>query len=157
MTSVWIQINQKMVNTIWFRVDLTRFQKTVSACTSACRHRCSWPIAIDDSETHHLGFLYIFFVSRQTDWNTELFSRHPVDQTPTYTVYRTVSFVAVRWRVVSDTICLKWPKETFWSGRSLDVFILWSSATYYENFTGFFYIRASSTKPLKKKILWDHF
>ena len=28
--SVWIQINRKRVNTIWFRVDLTRFQKVFS-------------------------------------------------------------------------------------------------------------------------------
>jgi len=31
-TSVWIQINRKMVNTIWFRVDLTRFRKYFSGC-----------------------------------------------------------------------------------------------------------------------------
>jgi len=31
-TSVWIQINLKMVNTIWFRVDLTRFRKHFSGC-----------------------------------------------------------------------------------------------------------------------------
>ena len=29
-TSVWIQINQKMVNTIWFRFDLIRFRKDFS-------------------------------------------------------------------------------------------------------------------------------
>ena len=28
-TSVWIQINRKMVNTIWFRVDLIRFRKKI--------------------------------------------------------------------------------------------------------------------------------
>ena len=33
-TSVWIQINRKMVNTIWFRVDLIRFQKDFSVCGS---------------------------------------------------------------------------------------------------------------------------
>ena len=31
-TSVWIQINRKMVNTIWFRVDLTRCKKYFSVC-----------------------------------------------------------------------------------------------------------------------------
>ena len=31
-TSVWIQINQKMVNTFWFRVDLIRFWKYFSVC-----------------------------------------------------------------------------------------------------------------------------
>ena len=32
-TSVWIQIIQRMVNTIWFRVDLSRFRKYFSVCT----------------------------------------------------------------------------------------------------------------------------
>ena len=32
-TSVWIQINRKMVTTIWFRVDLIRFQKYFSVCS----------------------------------------------------------------------------------------------------------------------------
>jgi len=31
--SVWFQINRKMVNTIWFRVDLIRFRKDFSTCT----------------------------------------------------------------------------------------------------------------------------
>ena len=31
-TSVWIQINRKMVNTIWFQVDLIRFRKYFSVC-----------------------------------------------------------------------------------------------------------------------------
>ena len=31
-TSVWIQINRKMVDTIWFRVDLIRFRKDFSVC-----------------------------------------------------------------------------------------------------------------------------
>ena len=35
-TSVWIQINRKMVNTIWFQVDLIRFRKYFSEC------RVSW-------------------------------------------------------------------------------------------------------------------
>jgi len=30
--SVWFQINQKMVNTIWYRLDLTRFRKDFSVC-----------------------------------------------------------------------------------------------------------------------------
>jgi len=30
--SVWFQINQKMVNTIWFRVDLIRYRKDFSVC-----------------------------------------------------------------------------------------------------------------------------
>ena len=32
-TSIWIQIIRKMVNTIWFQVDLIRFQKYFSVCT----------------------------------------------------------------------------------------------------------------------------
>ena len=31
-TSVWIQINRKKINTIWFRVDLIRFRKKISVC-----------------------------------------------------------------------------------------------------------------------------
>ena len=31
-TSVWFQINQKMVYTIWFWVDLIRFRKDLSVC-----------------------------------------------------------------------------------------------------------------------------
>ena len=31
--SVWFQINRKMVNTIWFRVDLMRFRKDFSVCS----------------------------------------------------------------------------------------------------------------------------
>ena len=31
-TSVWIQINRKMVNTFWFQVDLIRFLKYLSVC-----------------------------------------------------------------------------------------------------------------------------
>ena len=31
-TSVWIQINHKMINTIWFRVDSIRFRKYFSVC-----------------------------------------------------------------------------------------------------------------------------
>ena len=33
-TSVWFQINRKMVNIIWFRFDLTRFRKDFSAYNS---------------------------------------------------------------------------------------------------------------------------
>ena len=33
-TSVWFQINRKIVNTIWFRFDLIRFQKYFSVCKS---------------------------------------------------------------------------------------------------------------------------
>ena len=32
-TSVWFQINPKMVITIWFQVDLIRFRKDFSVCT----------------------------------------------------------------------------------------------------------------------------
>ena len=32
-TSVWFQINLKMVNTIWFQVNLTRYRKYFSVCT----------------------------------------------------------------------------------------------------------------------------
>ena len=32
-TSDWFQINQKMVNTIWFRFDLIRIRKDFSVCT----------------------------------------------------------------------------------------------------------------------------
>ena len=35
------QINRKMVNTIWFLVDLTRFKKVFSVCTSYLRQRIS--------------------------------------------------------------------------------------------------------------------
>ena len=35
--SVWFQINRIMVNTIWFRVDLIRFQKDFSVCNTAGR------------------------------------------------------------------------------------------------------------------------
>ena len=31
-TFVWIQINRKIVNRIWFRVDLIRYLKDISAC-----------------------------------------------------------------------------------------------------------------------------
>ena len=31
-TSVWFQINQKIVNIIWFRFDLIRFRKDFSVC-----------------------------------------------------------------------------------------------------------------------------
>ena len=30
--SVWFQINRKMVNTIWFRIDLIKLQKDFSVC-----------------------------------------------------------------------------------------------------------------------------
>ena len=36
-TSVWIKINRKMVNTIWFRFDLIRLQKDISVCTLPIR------------------------------------------------------------------------------------------------------------------------
>ena len=32
-TSIWIQINRKMINTIWFRVYLRRFRKDYSVCS----------------------------------------------------------------------------------------------------------------------------
>ena len=32
-TSVWFQINGKLVNSIWFRVDLTSFRKYFSLCS----------------------------------------------------------------------------------------------------------------------------
>ena len=32
-TSVWFQINRKMVNTIWYRFGLIRFRKDFSVCT----------------------------------------------------------------------------------------------------------------------------
>ena len=31
--SVWIQINRKIVNTIWFRLELTRYRDVFSVCT----------------------------------------------------------------------------------------------------------------------------
>ena len=31
-TSVWFQMNRKMVNTIWFRFDFLRFRKDLSVC-----------------------------------------------------------------------------------------------------------------------------
>ena len=33
-TSVWFQINRKMVNTLWFRFDLISFRKDFSVCIS---------------------------------------------------------------------------------------------------------------------------
>ena len=33
-TSIWIQVNRIMVNTIWFQVDLIRFRKYFSVCTT---------------------------------------------------------------------------------------------------------------------------
>ena len=43
--SVWIQINWKMLNTIWFQVDLIRFRKYFSICRGISlretdRHNC---------------------------------------------------------------------------------------------------------------------
>ena len=32
LTSVWFQINRKMVNIIWFKFDLIRFRKDFSVC-----------------------------------------------------------------------------------------------------------------------------
>ena len=55
-TSVWIQINRKMVNTIWFQVDLIRFRKLFSVCNelliwwpdaSAQIRRTFFPVAFD--------------------------------------------------------------------------------------------------------------
>ena len=37
-TSVWLKINGKMINTIWFQVDLIRFWK----CFSVCRYVYLW-------------------------------------------------------------------------------------------------------------------
>ena len=34
---IWIQMNRKMVNTIWFRFDLIRFRKKISVCTKMAR------------------------------------------------------------------------------------------------------------------------
>ena len=36
-TSVWLQIKRKMVNRIWFRVDLIRFRKKFSVCMGEIR------------------------------------------------------------------------------------------------------------------------
>ena len=50
-TSVWFQINRKMVNIIWFRFDLIRFRKCLSVCVLTDRDlsfflnrlpRCDW-------------------------------------------------------------------------------------------------------------------
>ena len=41
-TSVWFKINRKMVNTIWFQVDLIRFQKDFSVCTHLSQCLCWW-------------------------------------------------------------------------------------------------------------------
>ena len=43
-TSVSIQINRKMVNTIWFRVDLIRFQKVSSVCNEPWQNKRYSPI-----------------------------------------------------------------------------------------------------------------
>ena len=50
-TSVWFQINRKMVNTIWFRVDLIRFRKDFSVSERFTRAEnritnfCEWNIS----------------------------------------------------------------------------------------------------------------
>ena len=36
--SVWIRINRKMVNTIWFQVDLIRFRNDFTVCSLQIRH-----------------------------------------------------------------------------------------------------------------------
>ena len=41
-TSVWFQINLKMLNTIWFRVDLIRFRNNFSVCRSLSQKRRAW-------------------------------------------------------------------------------------------------------------------
>ena len=41
-TSVWIQINRKMVNTIWFRVDSVRLQKVFSVCRHLPELDAAW-------------------------------------------------------------------------------------------------------------------
>ena len=40
--SVWIQISQKMVNTIWFQCDLKRFPKDFSVCRIMLICVCVW-------------------------------------------------------------------------------------------------------------------
>ena len=50
-TSVWIQINEKMVNTIWFRVDLTRFREKKILCV--------WPLMAIFQQIGRQGLGYI--------------------------------------------------------------------------------------------------
>ena len=48
-TSVWIQINRKKVNTIWFRFDLTRLRKNFSVCKYTNKQLFASPISTDGS------------------------------------------------------------------------------------------------------------
>ena len=45
-TSVWFQINRKMVNTIWFLGDLIKFRKHFSVCGPLQRSVSSGPVDI---------------------------------------------------------------------------------------------------------------
>ena len=65
-TTVWIPINRKMVNTIWFRLDLIRFRKDFSVCRFS-QERTSESINCPYSSNHtkydclYNLFVYFFF------------------------------------------------------------------------------------------------
>ena len=67
-TSIWIQINRKMVNTIWFRVDLISFRKDFSVC-----NHVAWMAKVYGGVTECLS---IFFFKYLTRWAMpQLFAR----------------------------------------------------------------------------------
>ena len=55
-TSVWFQINRKMVNTIWFQFDLIRFRKDFSVCTLN-PDRMQMPVSRHDGGPWNSGLL----------------------------------------------------------------------------------------------------
>ena len=61
-TSVWIQINLKMVNTIWFQVDSIRFRKYFSVCSRKIRQNRRYEPTFSPNllPSIHLFFLHAF-------------------------------------------------------------------------------------------------
>ena len=47
-TSIWIHINRKMLNTIWFQVDLIRFRKDFSVCSYISSYYFDWKLCWHD-------------------------------------------------------------------------------------------------------------
>ena len=58
-TFVWFQINRKMVNTIWFRVALIRFQKDFSVCIPIERYYLFCAFSINLSQ-------YVWYLNMRT-------------------------------------------------------------------------------------------
>ena len=57
-TYVWFKINRKMINTIWFRYDLSRFRKYFSVCIPhAIPNKIRLTIAWEASAFRHHGVL----------------------------------------------------------------------------------------------------